>query len=138
MIILDTNVVSEPLRPEPSPPVLAWLDRQDPATLYLATISLAELHAGIATLPSGRRRARLQHAVTEQISVLFADRVLAFDAAAADAFGRVFAGARRAGNPIDFADCAIAAIAAAHSFAVATRNARDFRGTGVALLNPWA
>ena len=137
MIILDTNIVSEPLKPKPDAVVLEWLDRQTPATLYLTTINLAELWSGIETLPVGKRRAQLQHAMTTQILSLFEGRVLAFDHHAAEAFGRIHASAQAAGNPIDFADCAIAAIASTQRFILATRNARDFKGTGVALLDPW-
>ena len=138
MIVLDTNIVSEPLKPKPDPEVLAWLDRQAPETLYLTTISLAELSAAVEVLPAGKRRAALQQVVGAQVLSLFQGRVLAFDHDAALAFGRIAAKAHAAGNPIDFADCAIAAIATTHRFILATRNARDFKGTGVELLNPWS
>jgi toxin FitB len=138
MIVLDTNIVSEPLKPKPDLEVLAWLDRQAPETLYLTTISLAELSAGVEVLPAGKRRAALQQAVGAQVLSLFQSRVLGFDHDAALAFGRIAAKAQAAGNPIDFADCAIAAIATTHRFILATRNARDFKGTGVELLNPWS
>ena len=138
MIVLDTNIVSEPLKPKPDPEVLAWLDRQAPETLYLTSISLAELSAGVEVLPAGKRRAALQQAVGTQVLSLFQGRVLGFDHDAALAFGRIAAKAQAAGNPIDFADCAIAAIATTHRFILATRNACDFKGTGVELLNPWS
>ena len=137
MIILDTNVVSEPLKAEPEPSVLAWLDAQAPTTLYMTSITLAELLAGVAALPAGRRRNKLRQALTDQVMPLFEGRVLAFDAQAAHAYAQVHAGAQAAGNPISFADGAIAAIAAAHGFAVATRNVRDFKGTGVEVVDPW-
>ena len=137
MIILDTNVVSEPLKPAPSQVVLDWLDRQAPETLYLTAVSLAELLAGIEALPSGRRRLELEQAVTRQIMPLFEGRVLSFDTKAAEAFGKVRAGAQAVGNTIGFADGAIAAIATSQGFALATRNVRDFRGAGVGLINPW-
>lgn len=137
MIILDTNVVSEPLRPEPDPAVLAWLDAQSPATLFLTSITLAELLVGVAALPAGRRRNKLGLALSEQVLPLFEGRVLGFDTQAAHAYARVQVGAQAAGNPISFADAAIAAIAAAHGFAVATRNVRDFKGTGVEVVDPW-
>ena len=138
MIILDTNVVSEPLKPAPDPAVLAWLDAQTPQTLYMTSITLAELLAGIAALPAGKRHTRLGTALTEKVLPLFECRVLEFDTPAAHAFAGVQAGASAAGNPISFADGAIAAIAAAHGFAVATRNVRDFKGTGVEVIDPWA
>ena len=137
MIILDTNVVSEPLKPAPSQAVLDWLDRQVPETLYLTAVSLAELLAGIEALPQGRRRLKLEQAVTRQILPLFEGRILPFDAKAAEAFGKVRAGAQAVGNTIGFADGNVAAIAAAKGFVLATRNVRDFRGSGVELINPW-
>lgn len=138
MIVLDTNVVSEPLRPAPDPAVLAWLDAQASGTLFLTSITVAELLAGVAALPAGRKRNRLALAVSEQVLPLFEGRVLAFDSPAAHAFARVHAGATAAGNPIAFADAAIAAVAAAHGFALATRNGRDFKGTGIPLIDPWS
>lgn len=138
MIILDTNVVSEPLKPKPDPEVLAWLDRQSPETLYISTISLAELSAGVEVLPAGKRRTALQQALAAHVLPLFQGRVLSFDHDAALAFGRVAAKALAGGNSIDFADCAIAAIATTHRYIIATRNDRDFRSTGVELINPWS
>ena len=136
MIILDTNVVSEPLKPAPAQTVLDWLDRQAPETLYLTAVSLAELLAGIEALPSGRRRLELEQALTRQILPLFEGRILSFDAKAAEAFGKINAGAKAVGNTMGFADGAIAAIASSQGFALATRNVRDF-SAGVALINPW-
>ncbi len=136
MIVLDTNLVSEPLKPKPDAAVLAWLDRQAPETLYLTTIALAELQAGIETLPAGKRRTELQAATTELVAQ-FEDRVLSFDQDSAHAFGRVCAGAQAAGNPIHFADCAIAAITLSRGFVLATRNVRDYKGAGIELINPW-
>ena len=113
MIILDTNLVSEPLKPKPDAAVLAWLDRQAPDTLYLTTITLAELQAGVEILPAGKRRQVLQETLTEVVAQ-FEGRVLSFDQDSAHTFGRVAAGAHAAGNPIHFGDCAIAAIAIAN------------------------
>jgi predicted nucleic acid-binding protein len=137
MIILDTNVVSEPLRPRPNREVLDWLDRQSPETLYLTTINIAELWTGIEILPAGKRRTQLQNLMSTDVLPLFENRVLSFDEEAAIAFARVAAKAQAAGNRIDFADCAIAAIATARGFMLATRNTKDFKGSGVELLNPW-
>ena len=137
MIILDTNVVSEPLRPQPDRNVLAWLDRQAPETLYLTAISVAELWAGIAKLPAGKGPTQLQQAMTGNLLPLFAGRLLDFGLEVASAFGSVHAKAKAAGNSMDFADCAIAAIASTHRFMVATRNLKDFAGAGVRLINPW-
>ena len=137
MIILDTNVVSEPLRPAPEPAVLAWLDAQAPATLCLTSITLAELLAGVAALPAGRRRTKLGQALTEQVLPLCEGRVLAFAMPAAHAVAQVHSGAQAAGNPISFADAAIAAIACAHGYALATRNVRGFKGADVEVIDPW-
>ena len=136
MIILDTNVVSEPLKPSPDQAVLQWLDAQDPQTLYLTAVNLAELLAGIEAMPVGRRRAAIKVALGKQIENLFEGRIVPFDNRAAEAFARCNAGAQAAGNRISFADCAIAAVASAHGFIVATRNVRDFKGAGVKILNP--
>lgn len=137
MIILDTNVVSEPLKPHPDPTVLRWLDRQAPNTLYLTTISLAELLAGVQALPVGKRRTELQKVLGGALLSLFADRILPFSERAAVAYAQVVTGAQAAGHPMDFADAAIASIAKEHDFTLATRNARDFKGASVKLLNPW-
>jgi predicted nucleic acid-binding protein len=138
LIILDTNVVSEPLKREPSAAVLKWLDRQSPATLYLTTISQAELLAGVAALPAGKRRTELHKVISNELVSLFAQRILPFGERSAEAYARVVTAAHSAGNPIDFADAAIGAIALEHNFLLATRNERDFRGTAVKLLNPWS
>jgi toxin FitB len=98
---------------------------------------MAELLAGIEALPQGRRRLELEEAVRLQILPLFEGRILSFDSKAAEAFGKVRIGAQALGNTIGFADGAIAAIAAAQGFALATRNVRDFKGAGVELINPW-
>ena len=138
MIILDTNVVSEPLKPAPEPKVLAWLDNQVAETLYLTSVNLAELLAGIETLPVGRRRTDLHRALTEQMMPLFERRILPFDKKAAEAFARINASTRALGNPISFADGMIAAIASVHGFILATRNENDFKAAGIGLINPWA
>ena len=137
MIILDTNVVSEPLKPLPDPAVLDWLNVQDPETLFLTTISLAELLAGIEIMPAGQRRTALGQSLMARMLPLFEGRVLTFDARAAQAFALINGKAQSSGNQISFADGAIAAIAVANHFKVATRNVRDFKGTGVDILNPW-
>lgn len=137
MIILDTNVISEPFKPTPNPAVMAWLDAQEPETLFITAISLAEMLAGVCKLPEGRRRAELSDLVGNQTRLVFERRILNFEMQAAEAFGPIHARAFAVGNPIAFADCAIAAIASAHGFILATRNVRDFKGTGVKIFNPW-
>ena len=138
MIILDTNVISEPLKPNPDAAVLRWLDRQSPATLYLTTINQAELLAGVLALPAGKRRSELQRVIDNELVSLFADRILPFGERSAEAYARLVTAANGAGNPIDFADAAIGAIAIEHNFILATRNVGDFKGTSVKLLNPWS
>jgi toxin FitB len=138
LIILDTNVVSEPLKRNPAATVHAWLNRQSPATLYLTTITQAELLAGVLALPAGKRRTELQKVINNELVSLFAHRILPFGSSSAEAYAQVVTAANAAGNPIDFADAAIAAIALEHNFILATRNERDFKGTPVKLLNPWS
>jgi toxin FitB len=138
LIILDTNVVSEPLRSKPDANVLNWLDQQDIQTLYLTTITLAELSHGVAALPDGRRRKQLEAALEERILPLFADRLLAFDSAAAKAYPSIRLRADSTGRAIGTADCYIASIAAANDYTVATRDLAPFEAAGVAVVNPWA
>jgi predicted nucleic acid-binding protein len=114
MIVLDTNVVSEPLKAAASPAVIAWLDRQNIETLFLSAISLAELRYGVAALPGGRRKDGLRTALEERIFSLFGSRILAFDTAAADAYAAIRARAKAAGKIIGASDGYIAATAAAH------------------------
>ena len=137
MILIDTNVVSELMRPAPAQAVLDWFGQQDPAALHLSAVSEAELRRGVAILPVGQRRDALQAAVDAMVAEDFEGRVLPFDSTAAVAFAAIFAERRAAGRPISFPDCQIAATARACGAAVATRNARDFSGCGIELVNPW-
>ena len=137
MIILDTNVVSEPLRPQPDQNVMAWLDRQVADTLYLTSVNLAELLAGIEKMPLGRRRADLAADMQDLIDQLFGLRILSFDREAARAYARLTALARASGRAILLADAFIAAIASAQSFSVATRDTEPFLAAGVQVINPW-
>lgn len=130
MILIDTNVISELMRPEPSPAVLAWFGKQTAADLHLSAVVEAELRRGAAALPAGKRRDRLIVEIDSMISEDFAGRVLAFDSAAAVAFAAVFVDRQAAGRPISFPDCQIAATARAHGAAIATRNVADFEGCG--------
>ena len=137
MILVDTNVISETMRATPEPRVVDWLDSQAAETLYVSTVSLAELLLGIAILPDGRRKVALGLVLGEQAALLFGDRVLPFDAGAARADAVVVARARRAGRPIGVADGQIAATAAAHDFSVATRDTAPFSAAGVRIIDPW-
>jgi predicted nucleic acid-binding protein len=137
VILLDTNVVSELMRPQPTAVVLDWFAAQDAAQLFLSAVSEAELRAGAAFLPQGRRRDDLTAVIDTMIAVDFAGRLLAFDSAAAKAYAVIAASRRAAGRPIAEADCQIAAIARAQGAEVATRNTGDFIGCGVGIVDPW-
>ena len=138
MIVLDTNVVSELMRPAPSEAVLAWFAAQDAADLYLSAIAEAELRRGAAMLPAGKRRDQLLVVMDAMIAEDFAGRILPFDSAAAQAFVLVSLERRAAGRPISFADGQIAATARAQGAAIATRNTADFADCGIAVIDPWA
>ncbi len=137
MIIIDTNVISELLRPTPEPAVEAWLGEQDGLSIYLTAISEAELRYGVAIMASGKRRDGLGVAIDRILRDDMAGRILPFDSAAARAYADIAARRRSAGKPISQADCQIAAIARAHTAPVATRNTPDFEGCGIDLINPW-
>ena len=137
MILLDTNVVSEPLRPAPDARVIAWIDAQPLETIFLSAITVAELRAGVALLPAGKRRSGLQQSLEKRVLPLFAGRVLPFDLACTQAYAELMAKARAAGRPIATADGYIAAIAAANGLAVATRDGGPFEAAGAAVINPW-
>ncbi len=137
MILLDTNVVSEPLRAGPDARVIEWIDAQPLETLFLSAITVAELRAGVALLPAGKRRAGLQSSLEAQVLPLFAGRVLPFDAGCTQAYAALMAKARASGLAIASADGYIAAIALAHGLAVATRDTGPFEAAGVTVINPW-
>jgi len=137
MIVLDTNVVSEPMKINGDGKVRAWLDQQVAETLYLTATSLSELLFGIEVLPEGMRKAGLGVALAELIGKLFGSRVLPFDQPAAIVYAPLVAGARTRGQRISVADGQIAAIAAVHGFSVATRDTGPFAASGVPTINPW-
>jgi hypothetical protein len=137
MIILDTNVISEPLRPTGDPTVLNWLDQQDIATLYLTAITVAELRFGIAALPLGKRKQRLEAEFEQRILSLFKGRILPFDDAATIAYASIRSKARSRGKAIGATDAFIAAIAMHHGFTMATRDVSPFRAAGVPVIDPW-
>ena len=137
MILLDTNVVSEPLRPSPDPRVIEWIDAQPLETLFLSAITVAELRAGVALLPVGRRRAGLEESLETRVLPLFAGRVLPFDMGCTQAYAELMAKARALGLTIAGADGYIAAIAAANRLTVATRDTRPFEAVAAAVINPW-
>ena len=138
MIVLDTSVVSELMRPDPSSNVADWVAGQAVPRLYLSTISEAELRYGVEILPAGERQTRLLDEVEGMLSEHFAGRILPFDSAAAHAYAVKAAARRAAGRPINHADCQIAAIARCRGASVATRDVADFEGSGIDLIDPWA
>lgn len=137
MILLDTNVVSEPIRRHPDNRVLGWLDAQVIETLYLSTISIGELLLGAESLPVGRRRTALVAALERQIADLFGDRIIPFDIAAAEAFAKVVVRARSQGHTISIAEGQIAGIATANRLRIASRDELPFRTAGLVVINPW-
>lgn len=136
MILLDTNVISEAMKLQPHPAVRHWLDEQVAETLFLSSVTIAELTFGIGMLPKGRRHAALAAAL-DGVLEIFDGRVLPFDTVAAHAYGDLAAKARHAGKGFPTPDGYIAAIAACHSFAVASRDVSPFRAAGLAVIDPW-
>ncbi len=136
MILLDTNVVSEAMKPAPDDAVRAWLDEQAAETLFLSSVTIAELMFGIGALPKGKRKNKLADAL-DGVMKIFADRVLPFDVDAARRYADLAVKARAAGKGFPTPDGYIAAIAASKDFAVATRDASAFDAAGVEVIDPW-
>lgn len=136
MILLDTNIISEGLRPQSNPQVRIWLDRQPADELFLCTPVLAELHYGAELLPVGQRRTKLELAIVDLINA-FADRILTFDGAAALNYGKFVAQHDRLGRATGTMDGLIAAIAMTHGAIIATRDTRGFDGSGIELVDPF-
>ena len=137
MILLDTNVISEPIKLAGDVKVLTWLDAQMVETLYLSTISLAELRFGIASMPAGKRKDTLHTSLEQRILPLFSGRILAFDEATTEAYAALRALARAQGQAIAAADGYIAATAVQHGLMVATRDTGPFEAAGLTVINPW-
>ena len=138
MILLDTNVVSEPLRKVADPRVAEWLDAQALETLYLSAITVAELRFGVLSLPVGRRRNQLRQDLERQVLPMFAGRILAFDLAASQDYAELMAKAQAVGRAISVSDGYIAATAAAHAMMVATRDTAPFETAGLKTVDPWS
>ena len=136
MILLDTNVISETMKQAPDPAVIAWLNEQISETLYLSSVTLAELLFGIRALPDGRRRQKLNQAVN-RYAVLFKGRILDFDIAAAEQYADLAVLARQKGRGFPVPDGYIAGIASAHGFRVASRDVAPFEAADVDVINPW-
>lgn len=138
MVVLDTNVVSELMRANPSRDVVEWLDGQHTRDLFVTSVTEAEIRAGVAILPEGARRRGLLAATERAFGNFFAGRVLSFDSSAARVYAEIFATRQAIGRPLSLADGQIAAIARSRGMVVVTRNLGDFKGAGVDLVNPWA
>jgi len=137
MILLDTNVISELMRPSPAPAVERWVGDQLAASLFISAITEAELRYGLALLPDGHRRRQLAVQAEAMLATDFAGRILPFDSAAAAAYADIAATRRFAGRPISQADAQIAAISRSRGASLATRNVADFVDCGVEIIDPW-
>lgn len=135
--LLDTNVVSEWVKPRPHGGVIAWLHDIDEDQVFLSVATLAELRHGIERLPESERRRRLDVWLKDALPQRFEDRILGIDHIVADAWGLIVARREAAGRPIGSMDAFIAATASCHALTVVTRNTADFEGTGLSLFNPW-
>jgi toxin FitB len=138
MILLDTNVLSEFMRPVPAPPVVTWLDAQPADQVWVSATTRAEIELGVALLPDGQRKLGLQIAASAMFVEEFAGRCLPFDEPAATRYAGIVALRTRLGRPISVEDAQIAAVALAHGLVLATRNRRDFELIeGLSVVNPW-
>jgi predicted nucleic acid-binding protein len=137
MILLDTNVISDAMTREPNPRVRKWLDAQAAETLFISSITVAELLFGIGALPAGKRKSALAAALDEVLDV-FAARILPFDTSAARRYAELAVRARAAGKGFPTPDGYVAAIAATHDFAVASRDTSAFNAAGLVVIDPWA
>ena len=136
MIVVDTDVVSELMKPSPSSAVTEWIRARNGSELYSTSITLAEILYGISRLPDGHRK-ELLHTTASEVFAAFEDQVLPFNSSAATHYAEVVSGRDRLGLPIDGFDAQIASICRAHGAALATRNLKDFRHTDVDLIDPW-
>ena len=135
--LLDTNVLSELLRSAPSPAVVAWVTAQAGESLFVTSVTEAEMRLGVRLLPSGKRRRALEVAIAAMFAEDFAQRIRPFDTAAVPGYVDVVSRRRAAGRPISQFDAQIAAIARCHGDQLATRNVGDFEGCGLSLVDPW-
>jgi predicted nucleic acid-binding protein len=138
MVVLDTNVLSELIRPRPDPGVVEWIDQQNASEVRITAITAAELRAGVAVLPAGRRKSDLHLHIEALLDETFAGAVLAFDAQSANPYAEIVSARRNRGRPIAFQDAQIGAICLQHQMTLATRNTRGFADTGVDLIDPWS
>lgn len=136
--LLDTNVISELVKPKPEPRVAAWVDSTDESLLYLSVLTLGEIRKGIGLLPNATRRVVLQGWLDTELMTRFAERILLIDHAVADRWGRLAADAALAKSPLPVIDGLLAATALDHNLTFVTRNTKDIAATGVAVFNPWS
>lgn len=136
MIVLDTNVISELMRPGRDPSVVEWIRSNPPGETFMTAISIAEISYGLARLPDGRRKQDLAKSIVEAFD-LFDRFTLAFDSMAASVYGPLVAGRDAEGRPIDIPDAQIAAICIAHDASLASRNVKDFVGSVESVIDPW-
>ena len=136
--LLDTNVLSELIKPTPDPRVVQWIEGTDEVTLFLSVLTLGEIRNGIARLRSGVRRGRLEAWLRVDLRGRFQDRILPISEAIADRWGAISAAAAAKGKPLSVIDGLLAATALHHDLMLATRNASDVVATGVSILNPWS
>ncbi|HWT69215.1 MAG TPA: type II toxin-antitoxin system VapC family toxin [Pseudomonas sp.] len=137
MIVLDTNVLSEFMRVEPDTQVLAWVDAQPAMELAISAVTVAEILHGIARLPSGKRKQKLEAHAMAMFEEDFAGRILPFDGHAAVEYATLVAGCESKGRAVAMADAQIAAVCRTHGAPIATRNVRDFEFPGLEVINPW-
>ncbi|WP_029619727.1 type II toxin-antitoxin system VapC family toxin [Pseudorhizobium marinum] len=137
MILIDTNVISEPWKPAPAAEVVAWLDDQAIETLFISAISVAELRFGIESMPIGRRRTILRSRLEDEVLPHFLERILPFTLSTSGLYSKLMVGARVSGKAIGIADGLIAATAAERGLVVATRGTSPFKAAGLKVINPW-
>lgn len=137
MIVIDTNIISELMKPTPMPSVIDWIDSQDTADIFITTITIAEISYGITVLPEGNRKINLEDAFSKTLNEAFKHRVLSFDEAAAHCYGNLMGHRKLLGRPMSIPDGQIAAIAISHHFSLATRNVRDFANCELEIINPF-
>jgi len=135
--LLDTCVLSELVKPQPEPKVVDWVGDQDEYCLFLSVITIGELHKGIARLPGGQRRARLESWVAEDLTARFGERILPVDTLVAATWGFMLGEAEAKGSPLPVVDALISATASVHRCVVVTRTVADFERTGIEVENPW-
>lgn len=137
MLVIDTPILSELMRPDPDPRIVDWFDASYISDLYVTTITEAEIRTGLAYLPEGARRQRMTDTIEQMFERFFVGRILSFDRPAARVLAEFAAARRSIGRPLPFADGQIAAIARSHDMIVATRNVKDFEGIQMQVINPW-